>query len=323
MHMFGFLQGFAYGLLVSCLPWFAVGMFDPRYAVPTDPPSRWQVILRYWFAAPFVGFLLWITSLWGGFEPTLGGWLAGLAAIPVEIFVERRWRRWKASRAERKREAARDAEAVRLRAALEREEREAGLRVLDPDNPPTDADEIVLGLCAAKRRLLQFRRPDLATQVDRVYSRYAHVLDVIGSKFDQRELTYGRSRELVVEVCRGTLDNLATMASLASGVAGIDADFVQRRLDRDGARLPPGERQALQRRLELVSDTENRLRELLARNESALTALDDTAVSVAALETGRPQARIAADQALQDLRRFVDGAARYARGVEAGGSGQG
>jgi hypothetical protein len=322
MHMFGFLQGFAYGLLVSCLPWFAVGMFDPRYAVPTDPPSRWQVILRYWFAAPFVGFLLWITSLWGGFEPTLGGWLAGLAAIPVEIFVERRWRRWKASKAEREREAARDAESARLRAALEREEREAGLRVLDPDHPPADADEIVLGLCAAKRRLLDFRRPDLATQADRVYSRYAHVLDVIGSKFDQRELTFGRSRELVVEVCRSTLDNLAAMASLVSGVASIDADFVQRRLDRDGERLPAEERQALQRRLELVNETEDRLRDLLARNESALTALDDTAVSVAALETGRPQARIAADQALQDLRRFIDGAARYGR-VEPGEAGQG
>lgn len=323
MHMFGFLQGFAYGLLVSCLPWFAVGMFDPRLAVPADPPTRWQVIVRYWFAAPFIGFLLWITSLWGGFEPTLGGWLAGLAAIPAEIFVERRWRRWKASKAEREREAARDAEAVRLRAALEREEREAGLRVLDPDHPPADADQIVLGLCAAKRRLLDFRRPDLATQTDRVYSRYAHVLDVIGSKFDQRELTYGRSRELVVEVCRSTLDNLATMTSLVSGVASIDADFVQRRLDRDGERLPAEERQALQRRLQLVNETEDRLRDLLARNELALTALDDTAVSVAALETGRPQARIAADQALQDLRRFVDGAARYGRGVEPGEAGQG
>ena len=323
MHMFGFLQGFAYGLLVSCLPWFAVGMFDPRLAVPADPPTRWQVIVRYWFAAPFIGFLLWITSLWGGFEPTLGGWLAGLAAIPAEIFVERRWRRWKASKAEREREAARDAEAVRLRAALEREEREAGLRVLDPDDPPADADQIVLGLCAAKRRLLDFRRPDLATQTDRVYSRYAHVLDVIGSKFDQRELTYGRSRELVVEVCRSTLDNLATMTSLVSGVASIDADFVQRRLDRDGERLPAEERQALQRRLQLVNETEDRLRDLLARNELALTALDDTAVSVAALETGRPQARIAADQALQDLRRFVDGAARYGRGVEPGEAGQG
>lgn len=313
--MFGFLQGFAYGLAVSCVPWFVAGMLNPRLAVPTDPPSRWEVVVRYWFVVPFIVFVLWLTSLWGGFSPTLAGWLAGLAAIAVELPVERRWRRWRAARAARRREAARDAEAARQRATLEREARESGVLVLEPARPPVGADDIVLALCEAKQRLLDARRPDLAAQADRLYTRYAHVLDVLGAKFDARELTFERSRGLVAEVCRGALDTLSTMASLARGVAGIDVAFVRRRLEREAAHLSVDERQALHRRLELFEDTEQRLRELAARNEAALTALDDTAVAVARVETGRPQARVAADQALQDLRRFADKAALYGRGT--------
>jgi hypothetical protein len=148
---------------------------------------------------------------------------------------------------------------------------------------------------------------------DRIYSRYAHVREVIASKFDRREMTFERASGLVGEVCRGVLDQLDAMASLAHGIAGIDADFVRRRLERHQDALALEEAEALARRLQLVDDTERRLRELGGSIEAALTALDDTAVAVSAVETARPQAAVAADQALRDLRRFVDRAPSYSR----------
>jgi len=311
--MFGFIQGLAYGLFLSCFPWFVAGMLNPRLAVPNEPPRRWHVILRYWFVVPFIALLLWLTSLWGGFGPTLGGWLAGLAAVAVEIPLERRWRRWREARGQRRREAARTAEAVQRQMALERELREAGVTLLDPANPPAGADEVVKALCAVKQRLLDLRRPELAAQADRLYTRYAHVVDVLRSKFDPRELTYERSRGLAAEVCRGAADDLAAMASVLAGVGNVDPEFVRRRLAREGARLPAQERDALSRRLQLVEECEQRLRELSARNEAALTALDDAAVAVARLETDRPQASRRAEQALQELRRFADRAQLYDR----------
>jgi hypothetical protein len=311
--VFGFLQGFAYGLFLSCLPWFLIGMVDPRLAVPTEPPYRLQAILRYWFIVPFVAFLLWLTSLWGGFGPSFWGWIAGLAAIAVEVPAERWWRRWRERWASRRSEASRVAEAQRQRAIWEREEREAGTAVLDPATPPVDADEVVFALCRAKQRLLDARRPDLATQADRLYTRYARVLDVLGAKFDRRELTFDRSRSMVAEVCLTAVDTLNSMASLAAGVAEIDTEFVRRRLQRKGERLSAKEREALKRRLDLVADTEWRLRDLSARNEAALTTLDNAAVAMARVETDRPQASVAAEQALRDLQRFIDKAECYGR----------
>ncbi len=313
--MAGFLQGFAYGLLLSCLPWFVAGMIDPRKAVPTERPGRLQVFLRYWLAAPFAGWVAFLiaVSVWGSLGANLAGWLAGLAAIPLEIFVERRWRRWRAARDELERESRRDAETAARRAALERNERESGVLVLDPERLPADAGTLIRSLAEAKRALLAARRPDLATQADRVYTRHAHVTRLLHDKFDTRELTFERLTGLVTEVCAGAVDTLDAMASLAAGVTGIDPEFVRGKLQREAARLPAEERMALERRLKLVDDTERRLRELSARNEAALTALDDAAVAVSGIKTGRPQASIAAEQAQHELRRFIEKAPQYGR----------
>lgn len=309
--MLGFLQGFAYGLFLTCLPWCLVGLVKPKLALPTESPDRLQVIFRYALFAPFLSFLLWLTSLWGGFGPSLGGWLAGLTAIAVEVPLERAWRRWRARRHRQRLEARLAAEAERRRAEQEHEARERGVAVLDPADPPAGADEVVLALCRAKQGLLDVRRPDLAIQADRAYSRYAHVLDVLAARFDASELAYERARRLVREVCLGVVDSLTAMASQARGVVGLDADFVRRRLARES--LTVEERIALKRRLELIDGTESRLRHLAARNESALTLLDDAAVALARIETGRPQASVATDRALEELRRFIGRAERYGR----------
>lgn len=309
--MLGFLQGFAYGLFLSCLPWFITGIINPRLALPTEPPRRWQVFLRYGLLTPFIAFILWLTSLWGGFSPSLEGWLVGLAALAVEIPVERRWRRARQRRAARRQQAALDAASAKRQARLEQEQREAGNAVLDPEQPPVGADDLVLALCHAKRELLQVHRPELATQADRLYTRYMRVLETLQNKFDPRELTLGRWQQLIAEVGRGAVDNLKRMASLAKGIDGIDPEYIRRRLSQPNPRLPEAERTALQRRQQLFEETEHQLRELSAANETALTALDDARVAIARIELSRPQANLAADLALQELRRYIDRAKLY------------
>ena len=64
--MLGFLQGFSYGLFMTCLPWLLVGLVNPGLAVPRSTPSRLQVIVRYCLVVPSLSMLLWLTSLWGG-----------------------------------------------------------------------------------------------------------------------------------------------------------------------------------------------------------------------------------------------------------------
>ncbi|WP_148252719.1 cobyrinic acid a,c-diamide synthase [Aidingimonas lacisalsi] len=311
--MLEFLQGFAYGLFLTCIPWFLVGMVNPSLALPTEHPNRVQVGVRYWLLLPFIAFLLWLTSLWGGFGPSLLGWLSGVVFIAVELPVERRVRRWWKRFRDWRRESYRGEELAREQARRDREAREAGSAVLDPDHPPQDADDVIMALCHAKQALRESGRDDLATQADRLYSRYRHVSALIESRFDASELTFERSRQLIIDVCLGAVDTLHDMASQASSVAGVDSDFVRRRLEREGNQLTVAERVALKRRLQLVDETERHLRDLSARNESALTALDDTAVAMARLDTGRTQAKVSADQALAELRRFIDRAPRYGR----------
>lgn len=307
--MLGFLQGLAYGLFLTCLPWFLIGMASPRHAVPTENPDRLQVVIRYWLVVPFIAMLLWLTSLWGGFGPSLAGWLVGLVAIAIERPLEGRLRRWWQARKLR-RQKVRD--ETRRQAELRDKAQEAGVTTLDPSRPPADADNVVQALYSAKQQLVNAHRPDIAIQADRLYSRYCHVMEVLQARFDASELAFERSRALIGEVCLGAVDNLTAMAVQASSVAGVDSDYARRRLARSH-RLTAEERTALERRLALVEETERHLHDLSARNEKALTALDDTAVAMARVETGRLQASRDADQALYDLQRFVDKAGRYSR----------
>ena len=307
--MFDFLQGLAFGLLVSFMPWFMAGLYDPRLVVPEEVASRWQVILRYAVAMPSVAMLLLMTSFWGGFGASLGGWLVGLAAVPIELFVEKRWRRWRAARAGRDRAAARE----RQRSELARARGERDLLTLDPDLAPTGADTVVMQLWEVKRELVGLRRPDLAVQADRLFTRYHRALDVLDEKFDRREVTYERARGLVSEVGSGAAAGLGAMVELVQGSVGLDADFVRERLEREAARIGGTEREALQRRLALADETERRLGEIAAGNEAALTALDHVAVAVARIDTGRGQPAGATEQALQELRRFAERAGLYGR----------
>ena len=311
--MLGFLQGFSYGLFMTCLPWLLVGLFNPGLALPVLAPSRLQVIFRYCLLVPFISMLMWLTSLWGGFSPSLFGWLAGIVAIPVALPVERTLRGWLARRRERRQEAQRVAAVRKRRAQEERKAYEAGVSVLDPGRPPEGADDLVLAMCRAKQSLLDVHRPDLAIQTDRLYSRYRHVMDVLSGRFHTGELAFERSRGLVTQVCLGAVDTLTSMASQARGVVSVDGNYVRSRLTQEGKQLGEEERAALVRRLDLLVETEHRLNKLSARIESALTVLDDTAVSMARIETARPQASVTTEKALEDLLRFVEGADRYTR----------
>lgn len=309
--MLGFLQGFAYGLLITCMPWFLLGMYRPSLALGTEKPVRWQVFLRYGVALPFVGVLIWATSLWGGFAPQLSGWLAGLGAIPAGIFVERHWRRWQKGRSAQHKalEAEKQAQLERTRKATEA--RETGLRELDPSRPPADADTLVLALCTAKAKLLAAARPELAALADRIDGRYMRLKQVIARRFDARELAFERADTLAVEVSRGALAVLQEVVVLAESVASLDEAFIRRRLAQRDTELQAGERATLLKRLQMISDSERRILEHSARIEAVLTAMDHAHLSIAAVETKRPSSALLDDEALAELRRFADNAHRY------------
>ncbi|MDT8895593.1 cobyrinic acid a,c-diamide synthase [Halomonas sp. I1] len=300
--MLEFLQGAAYGLFLTCPPWCLIGLVKPRLALPTESPQRWHVLVRYGAVLPFISFLMWLTSLWGGFGPSLWGWLAGLVAIAVELPLERRWRRWRSRRRQHRHEVA-------LR--RERARSESGVVELDPTRPPVGADEIVRALCRVKGELLGVDRPELASRVDRLHGRYRHVHEILEARFEPGELAFERARSLVGQVSLGAVDDFDAMVDRAKGIRGMDADYVRRRLAKDAARLSAEETEALRRRLALLEETEIALRRLAARNEAALTALDDAAVRLSSVVTGRPKAALGAERACDELRRFIEGAERY------------
>ena len=136
---------------------------------------------------------------------------------------------------------------------------------------------------------------------------------LLAARFDPAEVTHERAVGLLTEVCRSALDDLQAMARRAESVRDVDGAWVRRRLQSERDTLTAEEHRALERRLELLQETDQELRRIAGRLEAVMTALDDTLVSVARIDTGRGHASVDAEQALQDLQQFSAGAGRYGR----------
>ncbi|WP_409523149.1 cobyrinic acid a,c-diamide synthase [Nitrincola sp. MINF-07-Sa-05] len=301
--MLSFLQGFAIGLFLMCGPWFITGLFNPGLVLPDDRADRLNVFKRYLFVIPFLSFILGLTSLWGGFGPSLAGWLSGLGALFVWVPVEHRVRGFLNRRRLKKAQQQAQAELQANRAAHLKEQSTA---TLDLDDPAEQSDPLVKSLQRCKRQLKNVAL-DLA-QPDRFYTRYITLQSLLAQRFESGELAMQRSQTLIQDVYGSVIHRLDRMVELQVQLNALDPAFIRRRLD--DTTLVGTERQALQARWALVETSKQHLDKLTADNEAALTALDTTSIALMQLQTSDPGVPDA-DRVMAELDRFNQRVAQY------------
>ena len=140
---------------------------------------------------------------------------------------------------------------------------------------------------------------------------------MLGSRLDAGELTYARYLTTAQAVYESTLENLHEVAVAQRSISAIDGEYIELRLaelaaDTDISEADERERASLEGRRSLRLSQEQKVADLLAENEAAMTLLDRTATSLADAPIGRtPEEAKAAMAALEEL---ADRASRYATG---------
>ena len=137
-----------------------------------------------------------------------------------------------------------------------------------------------------------------------------NILDLLNKRLNPYELTALEFEGNVVQVYACLLDNLRTMVILLQSVSTIDKEEIKRRLNElehmtHRSSLDDREIRTLQEQLELREQKFAEVADLLIENEEALTGLDQTATTIADLDTGRREARTTMEEARQDLMDFV------------------
>jgi hypothetical protein len=154
-----------------------------------------------------------------------------------------------------------------------------------------------------------------AEQLDALLQKRQSLINVLQRRLDAGELTYARYLATSQDVFSSALDNLHEIALASESISTIDETYIDRRLaeldgDDSDAESADRERATLERRRELRHTQRRKIAQLLAQNESALTALDRTTTALADVPIGKKPED--ADAAMAALEELADRAAKYA-----------
>jgi len=151
-------------------------------------------------------------------------------------------------------------------------------------------------------------------QLDALLQKRQSLITVLQHRLDAGELTYARYLATSQQEFSSALDNLHEVAVAAESISTIDETYIDRRLselsdDDSDPESAERERATLERRRELRSTQRRKIAQLLAQNESALTALDRTTTALADVPIGKKPED--ADAAMAALEKLADRTGYY------------
>ena len=148
-----------------------------------------------------------------------------------------------------------------------------------------------LKACAKTKYLKQTGNTAVA-QLKSIRIKLANVQDLLGMKLRTNEITYGRFLGAAEQVSLSVVDNLNTVASILKSATSIDPDYVKARLQEIAAKSVPrqedqDQRNSLQERLDLWNNQLQKVNQLMARNEEAMTEMEHISAAIAQWQPDR------------------------------------
>lgn len=171
-------------------------------------------------------------------------------------------------------------------------------------------------LVALEKELKETRSNEAVAQLQRFQQKMAAFEEVLGRKFGERELTYGRFLGIADQVYLSGIDNLHAIALAQKGMKTVDEAYIEKRkkklIDEPGS--SPEEEQevaGLQSQLDLLRSQRKRIDAYLAINESALAQLDASIAALAEIRSGGTQSSLGMEAAMLELARIAAQAKDY------------
>lgn len=169
----------------------------------------------------------------------------------------------------------------------------------------------VQGVPGAEQYGLQLR-----DQFDGANAKYLNFRELLGSKFDAGEMTFGRYVKSAEQVYLSLLDGVQSGATIVSSLRAIDLDQIRAQVRTLKRVEAPSDAQVkelatLEHRMELRESELESLRELLSTNEQSLTTLTVAGTALTKLQTEEGRTALDSDTAMRELEDLASRAERY------------
>jgi hypothetical protein len=172
-------------------------------------------------------------------------------------------------------------------------------------------------LIALAKELEALPDPRPARQLKAIQEKRRGLVDVLGKRLDAGEMTFARYLDSVEQVCSSVIANLGEVALALRSISALDEQYVDTRLAEIHAEASESaaaarEKTSLEDRRALQDAQEQKVADLLAQNEAAMTAIDRTTTALADAPIGRPVED--AEEAMTALEELAARASKYATG---------
>lgn len=149
---------------------------------------------------------------------------------------------------------------------------------------------------------------DGAQQLAALEEQYERLKTVLGQQLQPTELTYARYLGTAEQVYLAALDTLESAARQLRSIEHIDTARLEAELARATSE---GEREALTKRLTLITDVKRGVDAIIAYSEKAVTVLTETTIAIARIETKVGRASMDYETAIDELARLASRAGIY------------
>ncbi len=153
-------------------------------------------------------------------------------------------------------------------------------------------------------------------QYDEINGKFDLLGELLANKLNRRELTYARFLGSAEQVYLNTLDNLRDLVNYIKSIAAIGSDYNSdlKRLRRvkHPSEAELKELATLTERDELKQDQQQKIGEILALNEQALTKIDVTIAAFASTRIRKQQADVDIETAIGELEILAAQVQQYA-----------
>lgn len=220
----------------------------------------------------------------------IGGGAVGVGAWVVNFFIRG--------------EALTDEHIKDLRKAMseESEQRRLHLRVeIAQCNDVVGANEII---------------DQALSQFDNVTVSFNGLCDILERKLQSGELTFGRFFSSANGVALSIFDNLRGIVINLESIRSIDVEFLERKLSQFKRKkimtaLETAELKTLEERSAIRERELNESRELLVKNEEAITVLERSTAQIGNMKTDETYSTVDLETAMSDLKEIAGRANKY------------
>lgn len=169
---------------------------------------------------------------------------------------------------------------------------------------------------ATQKRLKAAKAVQGESQFNRLRDKFDAFKRLLDGKLKPGELTHTRYIGMGEQVYLAVLDNLDRVSDIQQSVQAIDEAFIAKRLKQleQEARAESAvssEKNALKERAALLEKQHQRVTQLYAENEQAMTKLDNTLSAISEMTTGGKHASLDLETAMQELQRLAEQAQAY------------